>query len=449
MPRTRQLLVVSCSAFGLLVLAGSSAAATSGCDRWAAPGGSDRGSGRETAPFRTVQRLVDALRPGQAGCLESGTYRGAVQFNRGGARGAPLTLTEAPGQQATIVGRMWIPRGSSWVSVSHLHLDGVNGARYPSPTINSAHDQFVEDDVTDDHTGICFELGSAGGYGRATDALLESNRIHDCGVLPAENHDHGIYLDNSVGARIVNNWIYDNADRGIQLYPNAQDTTITGNVLDHNGEGILISGEGPKVSSNNLITGNVITNSTVRADVESYWPTRRRGTGNVIVDNCVYGGKYGIDRRGGGFQARDNVYADPGYVDPGAENYSLSPASACTPALNRSTAFAALAERRRAARLALPGAFGSLQAGLSASAHGQVLTIDGHLRDRHARSRRVPITVYAWVSGSWRRIGVYVRRRGAGFRGRCAVALGTGPVRLRVRVHLGGSTSTALLSVEA
>ena len=43
---------------------------------------------------------------------------------------------------------------------------------------------------------------------------------------------------------VRDNWIYDNTDRGIQLYPDADGSTITGNVIDSNGEGIVFAGEG-------------------------------------------------------------------------------------------------------------------------------------------------------------------------------------------------------------
>ena len=41
---------------------------------------------------------------------------------------------------------------------------------------------------------------------------------------------------------IRDNWIYDNADRGVQLYPDADGTVVTGNVIDGNGEGVIFGG---------------------------------------------------------------------------------------------------------------------------------------------------------------------------------------------------------------
>ena len=65
--------------------------------------------------------------------------------------------------------------------------------------------------------------------------LITGNRIHDCGRLPATNHDHGIYISNAVGTVVRSNWIYSNADRGVQLYPNADDSIVTRNVISATG----------------------------------------------------------------------------------------------------------------------------------------------------------------------------------------------------------------------
>ncbi|HEY3727558.1 MAG TPA: NosD domain-containing protein [Solirubrobacteraceae bacterium] len=316
------------------------------CRWFASPNGADRARGSAAAPFRSVQRLVNRLRPGQTGCLLSGTYPGNVSFYRGGRRRRPITLRSAPGAHATIEGRIYIARSANHVNVDHLRLDGRNDQDLPSPTVDSAYDQFVDDDVTNDHSAICFSLGSGGGYGQAVDALIEHDRIHGCGVLPPTNQEHGIYVANSIGARIIDNVIYDNADRGIQLYWNAQRTTIAGNVIDHNGEGIIISGDYGFASSHNLIIDNAITNSTMRADVESYWPDpAHKGIGNLVVGNCIDGGRLGIDHDSGGFTARRNRYVNPLYADPAVGNYIMRASSPCASVLARAAANAASLSR--------------------------------------------------------------------------------------------------------
>jgi parallel beta-helix repeat protein len=327
----------------------ATASAAARCQKYAAAWASNGYAGTAKAPFRTVQRLVDSLRPGQTGCLAAGTYYGSVAFRRGGRREAPIILTLTGNGPAEVVGRMWIPQTANYVQVTRLHLDGQNPGLLPSPTIDSIGDSFIGDNVTNDHTAICFELGSSDGYGHAVATLLARNRIHDCGELPATNGDHGIYVGNSIGARILGNYIYNNADRGIQLYWNAKWTTVAGNVIDHNGEGITIGGDGITASSNNLITDNVITDSTIRADVESWWPAgSRKGTGNLVTGNCVYGGHGTIDRSAGGFVSRDNIVANPGYADAAASDFKVARSSRCGALLaSAATAHARLSNLRR------------------------------------------------------------------------------------------------------
>jgi parallel beta-helix repeat protein len=294
----------------------SPAAASSACDQVATPGPG------------AAQRLVDSLDSGQTGCLRGGLYEGNVKVSRPG-----ITLTRYGTEKAIVKGRFWIAEGADGVTVQSLHLDGTNPSILPSPTINADDATFRRNDVTNNHTAICFSLGHAE-WGRAERTVIEFNRIHDCGRLPATNHDHGIYLNSSTGAVIRGNWIYDNADRGIQLYPDAQNTRITGNVIDGNGQGIIFSGEGGLASSGNLVEGNVIANSKLRNNVESWYPRGNPiGQDNIVRNNCVKGGAYD-DGDGGigdqvGFKVVSTVRTRPAFSDRGAEDFRLVAGSAC------------------------------------------------------------------------------------------------------------------------
>jgi Right handed beta helix region len=307
-----------------------SASAGGACDLVASPSGSDSAAGTVAAPFRTVQQLADSLHAGQTGCLRAGTFSGDVRVGHGGTGGAPLTLTSYPGETATIAGRFWIASGSNHVTVTRLALNGANADRLPSPTVNANDATFSYDDVGNGHTAICFDLGSDT-YGTAANTLIAHDRIHGCGRLPAANHDHGIYVAVATGTRIEWNLIYDNADRGIQLYPNAQHTTIDHNVIDSNGEGIIFSGDSGVASNYSDVYQNLITNSRIRHDAESWYPSGNPvGVGNVLHDNCLWGGREGtIDTSGGGFVARHNTIADPRYLNASAGNYALGPNSPC------------------------------------------------------------------------------------------------------------------------
>lgn len=288
--------------------------------RAAAAAAARRRHGHAAGP---AQRLVNSLRPGQTGCLRSGTYVEDVTVSR-----SDIALRPYPGEHARIIGRLYFRRGSHDDVVSGLILDGRNARQLPSPTVNGVRIHFTHVEVTNRRTTICFDIGSR--YGRARGTVIDHSRIHACGRRPADNTEHGIYVADADDTRIVDNYIYDNADRGIQLYPDAQRTLIEGNVIDGNGEGIIFSGDGGRASSHNRVQHNVITNSQIRADVESWYPHGNpRGVGNVVRENCVYGGRNTIAPYAGGFSATLNIIADPQYANAAAGNFSIPASNPC------------------------------------------------------------------------------------------------------------------------
>jgi parallel beta-helix repeat protein len=304
------------------------------CDKVASQQGSDAGNGSPSAPFRTVGALAASLSPGQVGCVHAGTYAGGLRIGHGGAPGAPIVLRSYPGEQALITGRVYVPQGSDYVTIGDISLDGnfQGSGRLPSPTINANHVTFESDDVTNDHTEICFDVGSST-WGMADSTVIAHNRIHDCGVIPATNHQHGIYVQDATNTQIVGNTIVNNADRGVQLYPNSTGAVISENVIAGNGEGVIFSGEGGVTSNGNLVEHNLIVNSQIRRDIESWYPSGTPlGVGNLAQGNCV--SARGIDTSSGGFTAQGNVTASPAeLIATGAGAYAAAPGSACAAVL--------------------------------------------------------------------------------------------------------------------
>ena len=318
-----------------LALGASAAPGSSPCDLVAAPNGSDAAAGTVDAPLQSPEALVESLQSGQIGCFRAGDY----SFEELKLVTPGITLTSFPGERAVLHGRVWVAEGSDGDTISHLDLDGRNGAAdLPSPTVNANDTVFTDLDVTNFQTGICFDLGNSV-FGRATGTVIEESRIHNCGRLPSENQDHGIYLSAASDTTIRDNWIYDNADRGIQLYPDAQNTQIVGNVIYGNGEGIIFSGNEEVAASDTLVEGNIIANSRIRRNVESYYaPGDPTGSDNVVRDNCVHGAPSsyyrgadgsGIEAPGLGFRSIRNRSESAKFVDPANGDFRLRPGSPC------------------------------------------------------------------------------------------------------------------------
>ncbi|TMK70509.1 MAG: hypothetical protein E6G49_10925 [Actinobacteria bacterium] len=326
---TTRLLFAAAVAFVLGVSA-SSASADATCAKFASTSGSDgSGDGSFAHPYATPQKLVDSLSTGQTGCFREGTY----QFSLMRIRSANVTLAPYGAESATLKGPIKVLPAGAGSTIEGMTLDGIN-SKGGSPKVYA--DDFVlrDNEITDEHTSNCVMVGSFHSDPPPQNLLIERNRIHECGVLPATNHRHGIYLSESRGAVVRDNWIYDNADRGVQLYPDAQGSTITGNVIYGNGAGQNFSCDTTSCSKNNVVAGNVIADS-VNWNVYSNSQGATPDGSNVLRDNCVHASNSADSSNGGinlnpsFFSSSGNLIAEPQFADPSSGDFVLSPDSAC------------------------------------------------------------------------------------------------------------------------
>jgi hypothetical protein len=128
----------------------------------------------------------------------------------------------------------------------HMRLKGSGGPRnakgcaLPSPHTEGDYANFLANEVANRHEGICFVHGSSPSL--AEDPVVQGNRIRDCGRLPRRTNNHAIRVSAARGTRIMDNWVYDNADRDIQLYPGADNTLVANSIIDRKGEGLILAG---------------------------------------------------------------------------------------------------------------------------------------------------------------------------------------------------------------
>jgi len=311
------------------------------CDRVARVSGNDGAPGTLARPLRTIRRLLAVLRPGETGCLVGGTYVENVSISRGGRPNARMTIRSAPGTRARIHGYVVLRSSASYVTVSDLRINGANAA--PNTVqVQGDHVTLRNVDITNDdkpgtrYNGICVLAGPGFEDDPANTAynlIVEGSRIHNCGD---DGHEHALYLESTRDAIVRANYLYDNPGYGISMYPDAQRTLVIRNVIDGNGHGnITFSGEKAgkeyrqdHASSNNRVTLNVIANAGSRYNVESFFPALKPD-GNMVEANCVWNAPWGNFGYTSGYGRRDNVEADPEYVDRRAKDFRLRPSSPC------------------------------------------------------------------------------------------------------------------------
>jgi hypothetical protein len=308
--------VIAALATVLVLSAPGAGAADSGCDVFAAPaerGGDNSNSGQSVdTPVRTIRRLLAIMPRGRGesdrgvACVRGGTY----DFSK--SLGVSLekrwtVVRPYDGEAATLVGRFRIGVRARHALVEGLTLNGRRkiGRDLPSLLIYGDESVVRDNRITNDHTAICVHVDDY--YGdRTRGVTIADNEIYGCGAIQHLNHDHGIYLAAADGTRVLGNYIHDNQDRGIQLWPDADGSLIQDNVVDHNGQGISIGGKNRKrrdlSSDNNLVRDNVVVRSHANyADPDGSGPIQsnthgwnlefvrnRAGRGNVIEENCFF-----------------------------------------------------------------------------------------------------------------------------------------------------------------
>jgi hypothetical protein len=347
---------------------------SNGCNLFAALSGSDNNAGSQAEPFRSLSKLASSLKAGQTGCLQSGqTFdsKGNVFLSTGethGREGQPVTITSTdPDEPATITHSLGLEHGVNYLTFTHVDFNwsmpkpwvcwNAEGNAIPGEVIsgpgkctagNQSSDDAVQigiggkddsltyDDITNNDTDICINLG---GYediwGEGN--VLEHDRIHDCGPtvetsasgfpIPNEEwgwHSHGIY-DYARGTIIKNNYIYDNSRDGVLLYGGGEGAVVEHNILDHNGAGIWFGDD-----NNDRAEWNIITNSTSPRGADDYGiGSYESGSGNVASDNCLDGNLSGEIEHGAFTSTENKIATNPLYLNAEQHEYALPANSPC------------------------------------------------------------------------------------------------------------------------
>jgi parallel beta-helix repeat protein len=279
-----------------------------------APNGSDIGPGTLRRPWRTVQRALDSLQPGETVYVRAGVYRENLSLTRGGTRTQTATVRSYPGERVVLRPAekdpsypLRIKTGAAYVRVQGFV---VEGASMPG-TVNV----YILGRAHDVELARCEIRGAEHGSGIFVDNTASridvvANLVHDNNE-PGRQHQ-GIYYEASNGV-IANNVVFGHTQGfGIQLRTDSRagpnGVIVTNNTVTRNRMGGIVV----EHTASSITLVNNISAFNQGAGIRGYFSEEDHqddevGIGNVVHDNLVYGnGGYG------------NMYSDPVVSGPSA-----------------------------------------------------------------------------------------------------------------------------------
>jgi parallel beta-helix repeat protein len=379
-------------ALGLWLLTGQQSQAA-GTTYHVATSGNDNNSGTQSSPFRTLQKAVSAVRPGDTVIVHAGRYAGFGRRNFQGASGSPITIKAAPGEHVILDGYITPKAGSGGYVIAlggvaaHLIIDGFEitnsdplidqfrqlpiltqsdcdawyprrakitgpyyGIRLESDPATSHHLVFKnltvhhlmgvgwsgKTDFTQYLNNHVYDLGyPSSGYGWYThgdNIVWRGNIVHDNNYgfhLYGNNPAGPIPLTNSI---IENNLIYKNGTRGKWCHRKIKD----------GGVGLYLDPGSGNTLRNNIIfnnwTGlyigdpnNKVLNNTFYGNSHGGLKADNPSATNISVKNNIFFKNSPYDFKGSGLVMSHNLTTDPKFVNTSGGNFQLQSGS---PAIN-------------------------------------------------------------------------------------------------------------------
>ena len=323
-------------------------AASTGGAFYVATTGDDANPGTLAQPWKTIQKAMNALQPGQTAYVRAGTYESGGTFGTSNdsqywsvncTATGPCSIVAYPGERPVIHG--WIKFTGSYLRLSGFIIEGPLTRDVTSCTERRAMQiEFSGGhDVEISHNEIRNNDYHAGIYLAGVNHVqIRNNYIHDNGRFTISsdpctgsstwNVDHGIYWSstNGGGNLVAENVFEHNRGHGIQLYPGAVDVIVVQNTFITNGNsGVYLSSSSDRIT----VINNIVAYNTGNQQMQIL-----SGSGNVVMRNVVYSPNSGWNaiENSTSSVVTDNTFADPLFVNMGGQDYHVLSGS---PAINR------------------------------------------------------------------------------------------------------------------
>jgi parallel beta helix pectate lyase-like protein/uncharacterized protein DUF1565 len=318
-------------------------AQSTGASFYVSVSGSDGNPGTESAPWRSIQKAMNSLTPGQQAYVRAGTYETGETFGTDAdtyrwttecSSSAPCSIVAYPGERPVLHGQVRI--SGAYLRLSGFVIEGPLSAEVSSCSGRRANQVDISDShhLEFSHNVVRFSDYHAGLTAYRVHAVqVIANYFHDngrftlskdpCTGAPTTQVDHGIYWGGTNGGDnlIANNLIEHNRAKGLQLYPSTSDVIVTENTIVANGDyGIKVAGTS---SDRNTIVNNIVAfngKKQIRIEV---------GNGNVVRRNIAYSPNASLAGVANttGSSVSDNSTADPLFVNRSGGDYRLGAGS--------------------------------------------------------------------------------------------------------------------------
>jgi parallel beta-helix repeat protein len=333
---------------GLIILATVLLAAPAEADfYYVAIHGSDSNPGTELQPFRTLNRGVKALKPGDTLFIKSGTYAESLDnaIPGGISWEFPVVVAAFPGDTVIIkpppgASRVLHFRGANkkYITIDGLTLDAAN---VTSDAIKITHG-------STEGSAHHIRIRNSEVMNAKTQGILVSSHAHGNEFINLNIHhngstdkDHGLYItsDNNL---IEGCQIHDHPGYGVHIYtsgPTADYNVVRKNLVYNNREaGILITRGTGNIAYNNIVWGNkgwggirtdygaidsLLLNNTVYGNAGAGIYIGSRSMGTIAKNNIAYAHSNNIVDKGIHSILERNLTHDPRFVDAPEKNFLL------------------------------------------------------------------------------------------------------------------------------
>jgi hypothetical protein len=299
---------------------------------YVATSGSNSNPGTASRPWRTIQKALNTLRPGQRALVRSGVYVEDLDMHRSGRASAPITVAGHPGERPVLRSAgghpLEVSSSGAYFRFRGFVIEGHPGTSGGNVDVYGRHIEIARNIIRRGRDqGIYTAEESA-------DVHIVRNRIHHNG-RGIEHQSHGIYLQGD-DHLVANNLIYDHPEGfGIQVYDEGSRARVVNNTVIRSGHsGIVVGGSGGV--DHVTIRNNIFAfNAKWGIQHDSDCPSSTRADHNVIHRNRwgpVQRGCSGLSTAGG------NRMGAPRFVNLGNRDLRLGAGSAAIGAADPSSA---------------------------------------------------------------------------------------------------------------